>query len=281
MRLRFLASALALALLAACEPEPTPVPLDFTSPGTAQDMVGRLITAAASSDVIMVEVQSNEVAVSVRKDSGPETYAYRDGQIGQVETDLWYVDQASFDVSDFDISDVGALFRAAAGASGSAVNQRLQIVDYSGGKVMMTVSTNPESRAVFFTADGQLLETLDFGTPGGIARGLAEVSGASVYAIGIDSKLGVWADSASDDETIRRHRMAAVPVTTTATQGKPPGKPFSSSIVSAAAIWSIVSRHPGQDWSVEITATDKGVLMRFHFGDTEFTTTLAGKLVES
>ena len=145
----------------------------------------------------MVEVTTTTVEVSVLDaNHEPVTWAYRNGETSEVTSDLQYVDQSTFEVSRFNISNVGALFRAAEGQSGSAQNQSLTIVDYSGGEVMMSVSTVPESRTVFFEPSGALLAMLDFDTPGGIAAGLTDAVGtrATVSSITIQSTQGVWVD---------------------------------------------------------------------------------------
>ncbi len=92
----------------------------------------------------MVEIAKDSVQVSVLSAEGkPVTWAHRDGKSAEVPSDLAYVDQATFDVSRFNISNVGGLFRAAASMSGSEEHQSLTIVDYSGGEVVMSVSTLP------------------------------------------------------------------------------------------------------------------------------------------
>ena len=196
----------------------TPASRDFTLPGAAKAEIDELMGAAGSRDLIMVQVAREAVSISVLTGADtPTTWAYRNGDMGQVTSDLAYVDQATFDVDDFNISDVGALFRAASGMAGSEENQSLTIVDYSGGEVMMSVSTLPESRTVFFNPSGSLLTTLDFDTPGGISQGIEEAIGSRlmVYSISVDSEQGAWADFPGDpDTTVRRTRTSKVPVTT-------------------------------------------------------------------
>ncbi|MDR1431769.1 MAG: hypothetical protein LBI99_06590, partial [Propionibacteriaceae bacterium] len=213
MRLGRIATAVLAAMLVGCSPTPTesePPPLDFTLPGVAQQMTRQLIEKVGSQRVIMVEIHTDTVAVSALKNDRPVTWAYRDHKLAEVSSDLAYVAQASFNISDFDISDVGAIFRAAAGVSGSGHRQILQIVDYSGGQVMMSVATNPESRTVFFTPNGALLEDLNFATIGGLTRGLADVS-RNLYhalAVSIDSERGIWIDYPAGDKgsIVRRQR---------------------------------------------------------------------------
>lgn len=266
----------------------TPAGPDFTQPGTAIDMVQTLIAAAGSDELIMVEIEEDTVSVSALVDGQPVTWAYRDGSIGQIPSDLAYVDQAIFDIDDFNLDDVGGLFRAAESASGSAQNQNLQIVDYSGGEVMMSVSTVPESRTVFFHPDGSMLETLDFNTPGGVSRGVSEAVGTqtAVHSIAVQSEVGAWVDFPGEEETtIRRQRTAKVPVTTHARAETLDLPLFSPSLVDPEAIWAVVDKAigtedipEGSSWSVIVDdRDDEGIpKMYFSIGPRVLVTDLAG-----
>ena len=204
MRTPALAAAVAaLSLLAGCTqatPPPSPtsspaaVSLDLTAPGQARAMIRRLIAKAGTQRLIQVEITKGWAAITVVKDDQAETWAWRDNTVKQVDTDVAYVQQTIFSIDDFNIDDVGALFRSAAGISGSESSQQLQIVDSSSGDVFMSVSTNPESRTVFFYPNASLLPTLDFNTAGGINQGLADVtaSRATAVAIGVQSTVGAW-----------------------------------------------------------------------------------------
>ena len=286
-------------LLAGCgttTPTPTPTAsptaLDFTVPDAAVVMVNRLLAEAGSDKVLTVDITKDAVEVTVLdEEEQPVAWAYRNGEIGEVATDQQYVDQATFDVSRFNFSDVGALFRAAAGQSGSAQNQTLTIVDYSGGNVTMSVSTVPESRTVFFTPSGGLLPVLNFDTEGGIAQGIADTVGSrlSVYSITVDAGQGVWVDYPGAPNTIvRRTRTSKVPVTTNVTARSVDLPLFPAARVSPAAIWKVVdaARSAGDlpdeaGWSVVID--DRRNLgtprMYFSFGTRVVTTDLEGNEV--
>ncbi|MCB0911708.1 MAG: hypothetical protein KDB60_08850 [Propionibacteriaceae bacterium] len=286
-------------LLAGCgttTPTPTPTAsptaLDFTVPDAAVVMVNRLLAETGSDKVLTVDITKDAVEVTVLdEEEQPVAWAYRNGEIGEVATDQQYVDQATFDVSRFNFSDVGALFRAAAGQSGSAQNQTLTIVDYSGGNVTMSVSTVPESRTVFFTPSGGLLPVLNFDTEGGIAQGIADTVGArlSVYSITVDAGQGVWVDyPGAPDTIVRRTRTSKVPVTTNVTARSVDLPLFPAARVSPAAIWKVVdaARSAGDlpdegGWSVVID--DRRNLgtprMYFSFGTRVVTTDLEGNEV--
>lgn len=300
-RRHLLVGWLAVALLTACgTPAPTATPTaspsgpDFTTPGTAASMVRQLLEAADNQNLLMVEITEETVEVSVL-DTGhkPVTWAYRDGEIGEVASDLQYVDQATFPVARFNISDVGALFRAAKGQSGSAENQSLTIVDYSGGEVMMSVSTVPESRTVFFNPDGSLLQVLDFDTPGGVATGIRDAVGerATVYSISVESDQGAWAEyPGGGGTTVRRTRTAKVPVTTNVTDQQIDLPLFLASRVEPETIWTVVDGIRGSAeipentrWSVVIDDREGLGTPRMHFtiGSTVLTTDLDGNVVSS
>lgn len=276
--------------LTTAAPRPTPT-VDLSAPGAARRMLDRLLTAAGPGKLIMVELTAQTAAVSVLapNSTDPVTWAYRDHQIRQTDSDLQYVDQAGFDLADFELADVGRLFRIAAALSDETTNQTLQIVDYSGGRVMMTVTTNPESRTVFFNPDGSLLPELDYHSQTGVAAGLADVLDGRVVArqIGVDSVTGAWASYAGpDDTTIRCQRPPKVPVTTVARDDPPPPNAFAVNQVDALVIWRVVREtilahdlDPKTAWSVTAEdAAGTGVpLLHFQVGGVPLTTDIAGR----
>lgn len=254
-------------------------------------MVQQLLKDAQSQQALMVKIAEHSVEVSVLKDDKVVTWANRDGTVTQVASDLAYVDQATFDVDAFQFDDVGAMFQAAAGQSGSAANQTLTIVDYSGGKVMMSVSTEPESRTVFFSPDGALMEILDFNTEGGLVRGIQAAIGTrqTIYALSVVSDQSVTVDyPGTNDTTIRRTRAQKVPVTTTVRSGAANLPLFATSAVDPRAIWRVVQSERGTGsisenatWSVTIDNRQKSIArMYFTFGFTVVVTDLAGNVIE-
>ncbi len=292
VRIGVLAAAVALGLLSACgqpsssaspsSPGVSTVTLDLTAPGQARIMVRKLIAKAGSADLIQVEITREWAAITVVKDNLPETWAWRDSSIKKVDSDVAYVQQKIFTIDDFNVNDVGGLFRSAAGISGSDSSQQLQIVDSSAGEVFMSVSTNPESRTVFFKPDGSLLPTLDFNTESGVAGGLDDVTGPRVtaLAIGIQSNLGAWLDfPGSTSTTIRRLRTATVPVTINERSQRPDLPLFSVPRVRAEAIWRVLSaaRQRGDfdgNTRWEVTIDDRARLGTPHLYFTIGTTTL-------
>ena len=253
-------------------------------------MVTRLLDDTGSSRALQIKITQRTVEVTTLERDQPVTWAYRSGTTSQVASDLQYVDQATFDVSRFNISDVGALFRAAAGQSGSSADQTLTIVDPSGGDVVMSVSTEPESRTVFFDDDGALTPVLDFNTESGVARGLADAIGGRmfVYSVSVASTQNVSAEfSGANSTTVRRTRAAKIPPVTTV-RSTADLRPFTASRVSAAAIWRVVSQvrsadglAPNSAWSVTIDNRDKlsSPRMYFAFGFKVVVADLDGQLI--
>lgn len=290
-------------LLAGCVPAtagPLPSPSsasatapDFTQPGVAAAMVNSLLAMAGSQHALMVEITPDSVQVSVLADDGkPVTWANRGDKSAEVSSDLAYVDQATFDVADFNISNVGGLFRAATSMSGSEENQSLTIVDYSGGEVMMSVSTSPESRTVFFNADGSLLDQLNFDAPRGITEGIKEATEGrlTVYSVTVQSDQGVWADYRGDEEgtTERRTRTAKVPVTTNVRTETVDLPVFLVARIHPEAIWKLVDATRGTGdvpedakWSVVIDDRERtGVpQMYFTIGSKSLVTDMSGTVI--
>ncbi|MBN9105323.1 MAG: hypothetical protein J0I14_09995 [Propionibacteriaceae bacterium] len=275
-------------------PSPSPASVDFTKPGAARSMVTKLMAMAFSRDALMVVITRTSVQVTVPGEDQPVSWAYRDGQEAKVASDLQDVGQARFTVSDFNIGDVGALFRAAAGQSGSSQDQSLTIVGTENtrtGDVQMSVSTVPESRTVFFTATGALLEILDFDTPGGLKRGIVDAIGGRglIYSLTVISNQGAWSEfPGTNNTTLRRTRSAKIPAITTVRSAATNPPLFSSSRVDAAAIWRVVERvrnrgdaSAGSAWSVTVDARDEaqGPRLYFTFGFTQVVADLAGNII--
>lgn len=272
---------------------PAPAPLDLTLPGEAERLVDELMDAANALQAIMVTVTASDASVTVVRDGQAQTWAWRDERVQQVPSDITYVAQRMFDPDDFELGDVGALFRSAEAVSGSRRGQSLQIVDYSAGLVSMSVSTVPESRPVFFKPDGTLLPTLDFTSAWGLQQGYADAVGDRrvATAIGFGSAIGVHLDGLQgpDGTSQRRQRTARTPVIVTARTEGTVLRPFDASLVDPDAVWGVLERHKESgDFSLDRTwsciVDDRAALgvprMYFTIGDETFTTDLDGRAVE-
>lgn len=266
--------------------------LDLTVPHAAEAMVRRLIAAAGTTQLLQVDLSRSAASVSVLQGTTPVTWAWRNGGIERVAADIMYVDQGTFTIDRFNISDLGGLFRQAAVIAKSDSNQELQIVDSSAGEIMMAVSTLPESHTVFFYPDGTVLPTLDFGTQQGIEAGLKDAIGIHgvALAVGIRSNFGAYLDypGNTDKIVVRRLRTASLP-TTIAERSERTGLPtFSPGVVSGAAIWRVIRRAvsegqlgAAQPWSVLVDDRAKTgtPLMHFTFGVSQVVTDVSGQPV--
>lgn len=268
---------------------PSTPALDLTEPGAAQELVGRLMDAAGAEEALMVTVTATDASVVVVAGETPKAWAWRNGRIQQVPSDVAYVAQRTFDPGEFSFHDVGALFRLAESVSGSRQGQSLQIVDYSAGLVSMSVSTNPESRAVFFQPDGALLPTLDFTSGRGLEQGYADVVGprGAASSMGFGSASGVYLDSPPDagGSYQRRHRMARTPVIVTPRTATENLGVFNPARVDPSVVWSVLEDLHEQGsftldmpWNcvVEDRQRTGTPLMHFTVGEESFVTTLAG-----
>ncbi len=269
-------------------PTVTNTAIDFTRPGAGLRIIRQLIDAAGNSRLIMVQLSRREATINVVSATQVQAWGYREGQIKQVPTDTQYVDQAIFDINEFNLTDIGALFRAAASVSGSDSDQRLQIVDYSAGAVWMAVSTNPESRTVFFRPDGSILSNLDFATRSGITEGITDARGSlrQALAVGVDSEVGAYVDLVGpSNTTLRRLRTSRFPPSTSARSDQPQRPEFDPHEIDPDVVWKVLSelRADGKftsttAWEVEIYAAqaDRRLLMHFDVGGVRFDTTLTG-----
>lgn len=309
--------AAALALLGGCSPDsnaPTSTPTtastptatatpsvsespsvaatDFTEPGVARAMVSELLAAAGSPMAVMVAISQHEVRVAVESEGTTETWAYRDGQIGTVQSDIVNVDQAAFLPQSFAISDVGALFRSARAVSGSDANQELQIVDYSGGIVAMTVTTTPESRTVFFTPAGTIVPTLDLTTETGVHTAFTEARGIRGQAsqVVFSTSDGVYLDTndPASGTITRYHRSPRTPVLVTSRSETSSLKPFDPQVIDPAIVWDVIAqaRRQGrysfaEEWICVVDDREGSGQPKLYFqvGTSSFTTTLAGARV--
>lgn len=283
-------------------PTPTPGPtasptpgagqLDLTLPGAARDLVTKILDAAKSSQALMVTVTATDATVTTLEAGQAHTWAWRNGRIQEVPTDITYVAQRTFNPDDFAFDDLGALFRAAESVSGSKRDQRLQVVDYSGGLITMSVSTNPESRAVFFDRDGTLLPTLDFTSPWGLQKGFEDAVGERRVAsvLGFGSAVGVYLDTPqrADGGIDRRQRTARTPVIVTPrTEGNAYAL-FDPRRVDPAVVWQVLDALQEEGdftldtpWSCVVDdRADLGTpRMYFTVGDRSFVTNLSGTVI--
>ena len=69
-------------------PSASALSVDLTAPGQARTMVRKLIAKAGTPDLIQVEISQLWAAITVVKNGQPESWAWRDDTIKQVDTDV-------------------------------------------------------------------------------------------------------------------------------------------------------------------------------------------------
>jgi len=298
-----LAGALALGL-AACDPAgpvaspspPSSAPSasapPLTEPGRASRLLDDLIAAAGSAHAIKIEFGAGEATLTVVIGQQAQTWAWRGGVVRPAETDPAYVGQAIFDPRDFALADLGDLFARAAKASGSAQDQRLHILEYSNGRVFMSVTTNPESRPVFFRRDGSLVNDLDFTTADGLREGVADVAAGHprVSAVGLDGASGgLYALSPGPTGVVQTLRMPRLPARdSAATTAAGDSALFDPAVIDPTAIAGVLARlpqltgepHPTVTWVVERHGSAQPALYLVASGR-RIEATLAGTIVSS
>lgn len=194
-------------------PSPTSWPA-LTEPGEARKVVEEL-QQTANLPVIKIDITASQVTLSVLEGTQARAWRWSQGQISEVESDIEYIQQTSFDPAAFDLDDVGALFEQAADIAGSDSSQELQVVEQTPGSVMMVVTTRPESVPVFFRPDGSLVNSLDFLTDWGLREALDDaIAGRTQLTLVALTKESVYAESVDPKDpagTLRITRQRKVP----------------------------------------------------------------------
>lgn len=270
--------------------EPTPV-YDLTLPGHARIVVNFLADCAGSNPIIRVEVTRSSANLTYVEQGKAHTIGFVNGQVQAVDSSVEYVNQASFNPADFNLDDVGNLFRLAAERSGSSQQQDLQINEYQPGEVLMTVTTTPESTTVFFQPNGTPIDELDYSTAAGLAEGIRDAARGSqaVLAVGYKPDEGLWVDVRVDATTIeRRTRLAGLPTIVTRRTQATSLTPFDPAIIDAPALARLLTVAPTMldkpattPVSVTIDRRDPtdAVRMYFDVGTAQLVTDPAGNVV--
>jgi len=251
--------SLLAALLTACGPgvtpsastDPpgsTPAAPDLTVPGEAQRAVEALQVEARGNPVIRVTVRRSGATLTYVTDGQAVTLGWTGDAIAPIQSNVTYVDQQSFNPAAFFLDDLGALFRQAADVAGSAVAQELQINEYNPGRVLMTVTTTPESETVFFSPDGTMIPVLDLATAAGLSQAMADTTAGAtrVIGLGLDSE-GWWADvRVSATQVEHRVRPAKLPAYTVLRNERNTATPFAPGLADPAVIASLLAEMPQQ-----------------------------------
>jgi len=229
----------------------------LSEPGAADGAVQALIAKAGTNLAIRLAITDTTASMTYVQDEKAVTLGWQDGVVAPEDSDITYVGQAIFAVDSFNLSNVGAMFAQAAALTGSSTKQELQINEYNTGRVLMTVTTTPESQTIFFRQDATVINWLQFNTTDGVAEALRDVAtGTDVIAVGLNEQ-GLYADAMVDNSTIERVvRPAKLPAYSALRTGSSDLKAFDPSILDAATLASMLSeKAPAIAGNPDATAT--------------------------
>jgi hypothetical protein len=260
-------------------------------PGAAREALAVLQAQAGNAPILQVTVRAEQASLTYLNTKTEEatTLVWEDGKWWEKDSGVLYVEQATFHLSDFNLEDVGAMFAAAATISGSSADQQLQINEYNEGRVLMTVTTSPESVTVFFRPDATLIRGLDFIVKADVAEALRDTcNDVAVIAVGLGQQ-GFWADVRRDTDTIERFiRPAGLPTYSSLRNQSSNLTAFDPAVIDPAVVASLLNRLPAlvadnPQATIEFTAdTRDGVpvpKLYFTLGFTTLVYDLAGNPV--
>lgn len=266
------------------DPSPTPS-TELLAPGAAQKVVGELLGQIADpSSVVRLRITGDQARLTyVDEWSKPVSEIWRDGKITTQDEGTDTVVSSSFDPRDFNISDVGAMFEKSAQLCGSAENQELQITEYANSKILMTVSTTPESSTVFFRPDATVIMPLDFTSAEDVSQALTEAVGPStrILAAGLTADQ-LWVDVASGPGTVtRRIRKTSVPVYSLQRKQSISDEPFAPSLIDAKILaekFTAAAESESKDFvaTVKQQEDEDQPFINFSYGGTQELTSLDG-----
>lgn len=227
--------------------------------GSAAEVVKELHRLSGWARALKLDLTAEQVTLTVlTPEKGTRAYRWRDDVISVVDSDVQYIGQATFIPTRFPLDKARAMFTVAALMGADGDQQELQIVEYRGGRVYMTVSTRPETTTVFFRSDGTVVRHLEGTSAADLVDGLTEVTDGEdeVLAMGYSAERGYWADVPGEDGTIvRRTRTGNLPTFAAERQEATTLDPFDPQTMD----FSVVARtreelrsEPGEQCSIDI-----------------------------
>lgn len=237
-------------------PTATPVPdsqfpisypiTDSLTTGDAGDIVAKLHEVSGGLPVLKVDLTTKQATLTaLQPDKGVASYRWENGEITKVDSDIQYLDQKTFDPAQYPLDSLGRMFDIAdlRGVRGELV---LQIVEYREGQVVMTVTSRPESKTVFFNKDGTAVASLGLTSVADLTAGIGEVVGDAkeVYSVTLSPTLGYSADLPDADKgvVLNRTRPAEMPVFETRRTENPSVAPFDPALVQPAGLAKAISK---------------------------------------
>ncbi|MDO4412962.1 hypothetical protein [Cutibacterium sp.] len=178
-------------------------------------IIDELVAASGNGPVTKVDITKTALSLTVQAGGSPTVWTWKNGIIDSSATQSTQTVSRPFNPDNFAVEKMPSILSQATEISGSHMNQNLQIVEYNEGTVLMTVSTKPESRTVFFRPDGSAINHLDFATAAGMTEALRDAvyRAKEVGQISYQPGKGVMVDTATATSGIvmRRTRSADMP----------------------------------------------------------------------
>lgn len=227
--------------------------------GAAGAVVQKLRDVSGGLPVLKVDLTVKTATLTVlRPDKSVQSYRWEAGEITRVDSDLQYLNQATFNPSDYPLDSLGRMFDIAdlRGVRGDLV---LQVVEYREGQVVMTVTSRPESKTVFFLKDGSAVASLGVTSVADLTTGIREViaDAPEVYAVTISPTLGFGADLPDTQASVvlNRTRPPDMPVFETRRTDSPGKALFDPALIRPEGLAKAISRSqtsPDQPCTVTI-----------------------------
>ena len=311
---RLLAVLLGCALVVACQPsQPAPSPsasssapsstnpastkrtatpnpsINPATPELARSIVDDLTRKVNDAAIVRVQIDDRHVSLTyVDKTNRPVSLIWQDGAVSVVDEGTDFVVSASFDPRVFAVEKITEMFEIAALIAGSDSRQQLQITEYSDGKILLSVTTNPETTTVFFRHDGSPIWPLNYRTADGIASGLADATVGLTWVLGISiSEDQLWVDAPGQEPgtTERMMRPAGLPAFKTVRNQAIDDVRFAHDRVDPVIVAQLLTQLPAELGKPGATASvliqqqqnQKEPRMIFDVAGTKVVTDLAGK----
>lgn len=225
------------------------LPLSFPVPGPllehADVVVAELHRVAAGLPALKLDLTTTQTTLEVLLPNAQVvSYRWFEDEIARVESDIQYLEQATFDPADFPLGSAARMFDVAdlRGVRGELV---LQVVEYREGQVLMTITSRPESTTVFFRPDGTAVAELGYTSVADLTAGLDEVIGASTeaYAVGFNATRGYWVDLPGQEPgvTVNRSRLAGLPMFETRRGETPALETFDPQLIEPAILAMVIA----------------------------------------
>lgn len=233
--------------------------------GGAQRVVERLWVVAGRWPAIKLDVTPHQVVlVVVDADNAARAYRWRDDLIERVDSDVRNSRQTAFDPTIYPLRDLRRIFDIASLMGANGQEPMLQVAEYRGGDIYLSVTTRPETGTVFFRPDGTAVRRLGVTSQADITEGLEQVLQGQhrVLAVGFSAERGYWSDvPAEEGQVQRRTRKQNLPLFSSLRSDNTDLEPFSPRLVNPTAVVKFLANHRVGDetCSVEVDNRHKRV----------------------